>query len=115
MMKMAQTYNEGYPIIKPFYEDAERVGGGRGDYIDRSDYAWNAESMMGDSISDMGVHSVVIGLVGLGAMKLYGQETDIALKHSALLAGTAFLYMGLFGHGLPDKLRGPFLRGDSDE
>jgi len=54
-------------------------------------------------------------LVGLGAMKLYGQETDIALKHSALLAGIAFMYMGLFGHGLPDKLRGPFLKGESDE
>ena len=112
---MPQTYQKGYPIIEPFYQDADRVGGGRGDYIDRSDYAWNAESMIGESTPDMAVHSVIIGLVGLGAMKLYGQETDIALKHSALLAGIAFMYMGLFGHGLPDKLRGPFLKGDSDE
>ncbi len=112
---MPATYNKGYPVITPFYEDADRVGGGRGDYIDRSDYAWNAESMMGESNSAMAVHSVVIGVVGLGAMKLYGQETDVAVKHSAILAGIAFIYMGLFGHGLPDKLRGPFLKGDSDE
>ncbi len=113
---MAQfTNREGYPIVKPFYQDSERVGGGRGDYIDRSDYAWNAESMMGESVSDMGLHSVMIGLVGLGAMKVYGQETDTAVKHSTILTLAAFLYMGLFGHGLPDKLRGPFLKGDSDE
>ena len=48
-------------------------------------------------------------------MKLYGQDTATAVKHSAILAGIAFMYMGLFGHGLPDKLRGPFLKGDSDE
>jgi hypothetical protein len=71
--------------------------------------------MMGESTSDMALHSVVIGVVGLGAMKLYGQETDVAVKHSAILAAIAFMYMGLFGHGLPDKLRGPFLKGDSDE
>ena len=53
---MPQTYHKGYPVIEPFYQDADRVGGGRGDYIDRSDYAWNAESMMGESTSDMAVH-----------------------------------------------------------
>ena len=48
-------------------------------------------------------------------LKVYGQETDTAVKHSTILTLAAFLYMGLFGHGLPDKLRGPFLKGDSDE
>ncbi len=112
---MGYTTKDGYPIVQPFYEDSDRIGGGRADYIDRSDYAWNAETTSDDSVSEMGVHSVLIGLVGFGAMRVYGQDTDTAIKHSSLLALAAFLYMGLFGHGLPDKLRGPLLRGDSDE
>ena len=63
-----------------------------------------------ESTQDMAVHSVVIGVVGLGAMKLYGQENDVAVKHSAILAGIAFIYMGLFGHGLPTEFRGPFFK-----
>jgi hypothetical protein len=63
-----------------------------------------------DSKTDMLKHAAIIGVVGLGAMKVYGQETNTAVKHSSILALGAFLYMGTFGHGLPTKLRGPFFR-----
>jgi|MDTC01.3.fsa_nt_gb hypothetical protein len=29
-------------------------------------------------------------------------------KHALIIGAIAFLYMGVFGHGLPTKLRGPF-------
>ena len=32
--------------------------------------------------------------------------TDMA-KHAALIGVSVFVYMALFGHGLPTKLRGP--------
>jgi hypothetical protein len=32
--------------------------------------------------------------------------TDMA-KHAMIIGGVAFVYMGLFGHGLPTQLRGP--------
>jgi len=65
---------------------------------------------MNKGITDMAKHAAIIGVVGLGAMKVYGQETDIAVKHSTILTLASFLYMGTFGHGLPTKLRGPFIR-----
>jgi hypothetical protein len=63
---------------------------------------------MKDTTKDMAKHAAMIGVVGLGAMKVYGQDTNTAVKHSSILALGAFLYMGTFGHGLPTKLRGPF-------
>jgi hypothetical protein len=37
--------------------------------------------------------------------------TQMAL-HAAGIGFAIFLYMGLFGHGLPTELRGPFLADD---
>jgi len=31
-------------------------------------------------------------------------------KHAVFIGVGAFLYMGVFGHGLPTELRGPFFR-----
>jgi len=110
--------SQPYPNVTPFYLDTERTAGGRLGYIDRSDYAWNAESdasETSDSNAEMAFHSVAVGLAGFGVMKLFGQNTATASYHSLMLAGLAFLYMGLFGHGLPDNFRGPLaqsLRGD---
>jgi hypothetical protein len=36
--------------------------------------------------------------------------TQDMAKHAAMIGVAAFVYMGLFGHGLPNKLRGPFFR-----
>jgi hypothetical protein len=44
---------------------------------------------MAESILDMAKHGVLIGL---------------------LVGFLAFLYMGVFGHGAPTKLAGPFFR-----
>jgi hypothetical protein len=31
-------------------------------------------------------------------------------KHALYIGVAAFVYMGMFGHGLPTKLRGPFFK-----
>jgi len=36
------------------------------------------------------------------------ESTMDMAKHAAIIGVVAFLYMGVFGHGLPTKLRGPF-------
>ena len=35
-------------------------------------------------------------------------STKDMAKHALMIGAIAFLYMGVFGHGLPTKLRGPF-------
>ena len=39
-------------------------------------------------------------------MKKQNTVKDMAF-HAAIIGGAAFVYMSLFGHGLPTKLRGP--------
>jgi hypothetical protein len=65
----------------------------------------------GESTTDMALHAGLIGVAGFAAM-IYGlkQDQETAMKHSAILAGAAFLYMGVFGHGLPTEKRGPFFQ-----
>jgi len=46
-------------------------------------------------------------------MKAFKQNTRTAVAHSALLGAAAFIYMGLFGRGLPTELKGSLVqRGD---
>ena len=63
----------------------------------------------GESTGAMAVHAVLIGGAAYAAM-IYGlkQDEETAKKHSAILAGAAFIYMGVFGHGPPTEKRGPF-------
>jgi hypothetical protein len=36
------------------------------------------------------------------------ETTQDMAKHAVIIGVTAFVYMGLFGHGLPNEWRGPF-------
>ena len=42
------------------------------------------------------------------------ESTADMAKHALLIGLGAFLYMGIFGHGLPTKLRGPFFNRESN-
>ena len=42
------------------------------------------------------------------------ESTMDMAKHAAIIGVVAFLYMGMFGHGLPTKLRGPFFSTKSN-
>lgn len=111
---MPITADEVYPFVEPFYQDTERSGGGRLSYIENSDYAWNAEESNSESLMNHLGHASLIGGLSFVAMKAFKQNTQTAFVHSALIGAGAFLYMGLFGHGLPTEMRGPLVRRGED-
>ena len=77
-----------------------------------SEYDIAYDNPEGDSIGAMALHAALIGGAAYAAM-VYGikQDQQTAMKHSAILAGAAFIYMGVYGHGMPTEKRGPFFQG----
>ena len=52
------------------------------------------------------LHSVIIGIiVCLFMIFLLGQQNEVAERRSILIASVVLIYMILFGHGLPMKLK----------
>ena len=54
----------------------------------------------------MVVHALVIGIIlYLGMVFGLGQQSGMAERRSILVAANVLIYMILFGHGLPTKIR----------
>jgi len=52
------------------------------------------------------LHSVIIGIIVCVFMIfVLGQQNEIAERRSILIASVVLIYMILFGHGLPMKLK----------
>ena len=64
---------------------------------------------MADTTKDMALHAGLLGIAAYaGMLVVLKQDKETAAKHSAILSGAVFAYMGVFGHGLPTEKRGPF-------
>jgi len=54
----------------------------------------------------MMLHSVIIGvIICVFMIFVLGQQNEVAERRSILIASVVLIYMILFGHGLPIKLK----------
>lgn len=54
------------------------------------------------------LHSAIIGLLMYGLMVFMGVGAAIAENRAMLVLGASLIYMVVFGHGLPTRVRGYF-------
>ncbi len=54
------------------------------------------------------LHSAIIGLLMYGVMVFMGVGAALAENRSMLVLGVSLVYMVVFGHGLPTRVRGYF-------
>ena len=54
------------------------------------------------------LHSAIIGLVLYGIMVFQGIGRMVAENRAMLFLGVSLVYMVVFGHGLPTRVRGDF-------
>ena len=54
------------------------------------------------------LHSAIIGLLMYGVMVFMGVGSIIAENRAMLVLGVSLIYMVVFGHGLPTRVRGYF-------
>ena len=50
------------------------------------------------------IHSIIIGIIAYGMMRLLKERAIVAENRSILLAAIILIYMILFGHGLPTRV-----------